>query len=106
MYVEFNESKRVSKQKTVFWWIAWAFVLGSILMTGLLIIEQSNQRLRLYESILELRTQQDEALTEMAKLQIELGSERAYERVVNVANSDLSMEFPVKIIPAEDSVTE
>ena len=56
--------------------------------------------------MLDLRVQQDDTLSELARLQVELGSEASYERVVDVANSDLSMEFPKVIIPTKPEIVE
>lgn len=82
---------------TWFWWAAWVCVLGGIIVMGFLIIYQIDERLSLYDQILELRVQQDDALEELESLKIERGSERSYERVVDVAESELHMQFPDKV---------
>ena len=64
---------------------------------GFLIIYQIEERLSLYDQILELRVQQDDALEELKSLQVERGSERAYERVVDIATNELQMEFPKRV---------
>lgn len=65
---------------------------------GFLIIYQIEERLNLYDQILGLRVQQDDALEELKSLQIERGSERSYERVVDIATSELQMTFPDKVV--------
>ena len=65
---------------------------------GLLIIYQIDERLNLYDQILELRVQQETALEELKSLQVERGSERSYERVVDIATNELLMEFPSKVV--------
>lgn len=64
---------------------------------GFLIIYQIDERLSLYDQILELRVQQDDALEELKSLQVERGSERSYERVVDLATNELQMEFPRRV---------
>lgn len=64
---------------------------------GILIIYQIDERLSLYDQILELRVQHDDALEELKSLQVERGSERSYERVVDIATNELQMEFPTKV---------
>ena len=80
-----------------FWWAAWICVLSGIIVMGFLIIYQIDERLSLYDQILELRVQQDDALEELKSLQVERGSERSYERVVDIATNELRMEFPKKV---------
>ena len=106
MSIKHFTKRRLYRDKIRFWWIAWGFLFASILVTGLLVVEQSNKRRQAYLYMLELREQQDDMLSEFARLQVELGSEASYERVVEVANSDLSMEFPTIIIPTKTEATE
>ena len=73
---------------------------------GFLIIFQIDERLNLYDQILELRVQQDDALEELKSLQIERGSERSYERVVDIATQELLMEFPDRVVVSGVEVTE
>ncbi|MXZ55719.1 MAG: hypothetical protein F4227_05190 [Gammaproteobacteria bacterium] len=80
-----------------FWWASWVCVLGGIIVMGFLIIYQIDERLSLYNQILELRVQQDDALEELESLKIERGSERSYERVVDIAVNELHMQFPDKV---------
>lgn len=80
-----------------FWWAAWVCVLSGIIVMGILIIYQIDERLSLYDQILELRVQHDDALEELKSLQVEHGSERSYERVVDIATNELHMEFPKKV---------
>jgi len=80
-----------------FWWAAWVCVLGGIIVMGFLIIYQIDERLSLYDQILELRVQQDDALEDLERLKIERGSERSYERVVDIAVNELYMQFPDKV---------
>ncbi|MYD45431.1 MAG: hypothetical protein F4W92_03685 [Gammaproteobacteria bacterium] len=80
-----------------FWWAAWVCVLSGIIVMGFLIIYQIDERLSLYDQILELRVQQDDALEELESLKIERGSERSYERVVDIAVNELQMQFPNKV---------
>ncbi|MDE0093868.1 MAG: cell division protein FtsL [Gammaproteobacteria bacterium] len=103
---KFTSKQKLDRARVRFWWIAWVFLFGSILVTGLLVVEQSNQRRALYQYMLDLRVQQDDTLSELARLQVELGSEASYERVVDVANSDLAMEFPKVIIPTKPEIVE
>ncbi len=77
---------------------------ASIVTTGVLIVQQVHERYRLYDQVLELRLQQDDALSELSKLQIERGSERSYDRVVEVATSELTMTFPKELVsPTRES---
>jgi len=103
---KFISKQKLDRARVRFWWIAWVFLFCSILVTGLLVVEQSNQRRALYQYMLDLRVQQDDTLSELARLQVELGSEASYERVVDVANSDLAMEFPKVIIPTKPEIVE
>ncbi|MXZ44110.1 MAG: hypothetical protein F4Z01_03915 [Gammaproteobacteria bacterium] len=89
------EKKR--QAPTWFWWAAWVCVLSGIIVMGILIIYQIDERLSLYDQILELRVQHDDALEELKSLQVERGSERSYERVVDIATNELQMEFPTKV---------
>lgn len=89
------EKKR--QAPTWFWWGAWVCVLSGIIVMGFLIIYQIDERLSLYDQILELRVQHDDALEELKSLQVERGSERSYERVVDIATNELQMEFPSKV---------
>lgn len=81
-------------------------VLGGIIVMGFLIIYQIDERLNLYDQILELRVQHDDALEELNKLLVERGSERSYERVVDIATKELLMEFPDRVVVSGMEVVE
>ena len=95
-----NSAAQADKKRQApswFWWAAWVCVLSGIIVMGFLIIYQIDERLSLYDQILELRVQQDDALEELKSLQVERGSERSYERVVDLATNELQMEFPRRV---------
>lgn len=92
------QSTKKNQAPVWFWWAAWICVLSGIIVMGFLIIYQIDERLNLYDQILELRVQQDDALEELKSLQVERGSERSYERVVDIATTELQMEFPDKVV--------
>ena len=100
-----SRKKKTGESRSVtlvsLWWIFWVFTLCGVLVTGLLVVRQVQERQQIYHRILELRTEQDEALSEFTRLQIERGSESSYERVVNVASSELAMKFPNKVITVD-----
>ena len=88
------------------WWIVWFLLLTTVLVTGLLVLDQVRERQRIYNQILQLRVQQDKALSEFSRLQIERGSEISYERVVTIATSDMGMKFPDQIVTVEQQEEE
>ena len=81
------------------------FLLAAVLITGLLILQQVEVHQRSYHRLVELRVQQDEALSEFTRLQIERGSEVSFERVVNVSTSDMGMKFPEKVVIVHEEET-
>lgn len=92
-----TQADKKRQTPTWFWWAAWVCALSGIIVMGFLIVYQIDERLSLYDQILELRVQQDDALEELKSLQVERGSERSYERVVDIATNELQMEFPQKV---------
>lgn len=83
------------------WWIFWLFIVGAVLVTGFLTLEQVRTWQVKYNQVLELRAQQEELLSEHTRLQIERGSENSFDRVVQVAREDMGMKFPESVVTVE-----
>lgn len=61
--------------------------------SGLLIVQQSNERLQTYKKIEESRVAQTDALDEYSRLLIERGHFMSYQAVTENVTSSSQMEF-------------
>lgn len=77
------------------------FLVVAVLATGLQTLEQVRTWHVKYNTVLELRAQQEELLSEHTRLQIERGSENSFDRVVDVAREEMGMKFPENVVTVE-----
>ena len=75
------------------WFIFGTALLLGVMMSGLLIVQQSNERLQTYKKIEESRAAQTDALDEYSRLLIERGHFMSYQAVTERVTTSSRMEF-------------
>ena len=88
------------------WFSFGVVLLVGVLISGLLIVQQSNERLQTYNFLNESRTVQTEALDEYSRLLIERGHLISYQQVTDYVTSARQMEFVMNFEVLSDEVAK
>lgn len=91
------QAQKMSVSSSPRWWAVFALMLVAIGYSGLQVVDAAAQTRLLYQRLGDIQREQDRLLEQSSRLSIERSTISSLQKVEEIAQTELGMEFPTQV---------